>query len=145
MILYSILALLIIAADQITKLIVSPTTNIKLIPGIINITYHENTGAAFGILQNQVSILGIVSVLFCIGLVIYILRKKPESTLQKISFMLIFAGAAGNAIDRIFRNGVIDFIETAFMDFPIFNVADIAITIGAILLVVYVIFFEKSN
>jgi len=145
MILYSILALLIIAADQITKLIVSPTTNIKLIPGIINITYHENTGAAFGILQNQVSILGIVSVLFCIGLVIYILRKKPESTLQKISFMLIFAGAAGNAIDRIFRNGVIDFIETAFMDFPIFNVADIAITVGAILLVVYVIFFEKSN
>ena len=145
MILYSILALLIIAVDQITKLIVKPTTNIKLIPGIINITYHENTGAAFGIFENQVSILGIISVLFCIGLIIYIIRKKPESTLQKISFMLIFAGAAGNAIDRIFRNGVIDFIETAFMDFPIFNVADIAITVGAALLVIYVIFFEKSN
>lgn len=149
MILYSIAALLIIIADQITKILVSsqftPTTQIKLIPNIINLVFLKNTGAAFSMLTGRVSILGIVSVVFCIGLVAYVIVKKPGHTLQRISLMLIFSGALGNAIDRIFRGYVIDFIETAFISFPVFNIADIAITVGAVLLIVYVIFFDKVN
>ncbi|MBQ7976709.1 MAG: signal peptidase II, partial [Clostridia bacterium] len=57
---------------------------------------------------------------------------------------LIFAGALGNGLDRIFRGYVIDFIETAFINFPVFNIADISITIGAIVLVIYVMFLEKD-
>lgn len=149
MVLYTIAALLIIIADQVTKILVSsqftPTTQIRLIPNIINLVYLKNTGAAFSILTGRVSVLGIVSVLFCIGLIIYVIIKKPKHTLQRTALMLIFSGALGNAIDRIFRGYVIDFIETAFISFPVFNIADIAITVGAALLIIYVIFFDKEN
>ena len=77
--------------------------------------------------------------------IIYVIIKKPKHTLQRTALMLIFSGALGNAIDRIFRGYVIDFIETAFISFPVFNIADIAITVGAALLIIYVIFFDKEN
>ena len=148
MLIYSLLALFIILADQISKILISNnltfTSEIRLIPGIINIVYLENTGAAFSMFSDHVEILGLISVLFCIGFAIYIYKKRPDSLMQKISFALIFSGAAGNAIDRVFRGYVIDFIETAFMDFPVFNIADIAITIGAVLLIIHVIFFDKT-
>ena len=64
---------------------------------------------------------------------------------MKTSLTLLFAGALGNAIDRIFRGYVIDFIETAFIDFPVFNVADIAITCGAVIMAIYIIFFDKDE
>lgn len=148
MLIYSIAALLIIIADQVTKFLVASnftsTTEIRLIPGIINLVYLHNTGAAFSIFSEHVNVLGFISVVFCIGITIYIYKKKPSSTMQKLSLSLIFAGAAGNAIDRICRGYVIDFIETAFIDFPVFNIADIAITAGAVLLIIYVIFFDKT-
>ena len=62
-----------------------------------------------------------------------------------LSLVLMFAGAFANAIDRIFRGFVIDFIETTFIAFPVFNIADIAITIGAALLIVYILFFDKKT
>ena len=61
------------------------------------------------------------------------------------SLMLMFAGALGNAIDRIFRGYVVDFIETTFISFPVFNIADIAITVGAVLLIIYILFFDKTE
>lgn len=64
---------------------------------------------------------------------------------MKTSLTLLFAGALGNAIDRIFRGYVVDFIETAFIDFPVFNVADIAITCGAVIMAIYIIFFDKDE
>lgn len=149
MISYSIAALLIIIIDQVTKILVSSSftssTVIHLIPGIINIVYLKNTGAAFSMFSDHVDILGIISAVFCIGVIIYVLITKPKNKLQLTSLTLIFAGALGNAIDRIFRGFVIDFIETAFISFPVFNIADIAITIGAFLLVIYVIFFDKES
>ena len=148
MLIYTLATVLIIIIDQLTKILaavnLSFTTKISLIPGIINLVYLENTGAAFSILSDKVEILGVISVLFCIALIVYAYKKRPESVLQRISLTLIFAGAAGNAIDRIARGYVIDFIETAFMDFPVFNIADIAITVGAALLIIHVIFFDKT-
>jgi len=148
MISYGIAALLIIIIDQITKILISSsftsTTVIHLIPGLFNIVYLKNTGAAFSMFSDHVDILGIISAVFCIGVIIYCIIAKPKNKLQRISLMLIFAGALGNAIDRIFRGFVIDFIETAFINFPVFNIADIAITVGAFLLVIYVIFFDRE-
>lgn len=148
MFLYYIFALLILIADQVTKIIVSSqftnATQIKVIPGILNFVYLKNTGAAFSILKDKVDILGIISAVFCIALVIYVCIKKPQGKLRRTSLMLIFSGALGNAIDRIFRGYVIDFIETVFISFPVFNIADIAITVGAVLLIIYVIFFDRD-
>lgn len=149
MLAYGSVALIIIIIDQITKILISSsfsaTTELTLIPGIFNIVYLKNTGAAFSMFSEHVNILGIVSVLFCIGVIIYVLKAKPSHKLQCTALTLIFAGALGNAIDRIFRGYVIDFIETAFINFPVFNIADIAITIGAALLVLYVILFDRES
>lgn len=147
MFLYGLISFIIIIADQITKLFISTafTDNTRhiLIPGIINIVFRKNTGAAFSILSNHVILLGIISVVFCIGIIVFSIKRKPIHPLFRTSLSLIFAGAFGNGIDRIIRGYVVDFIETAFINFPVFNIADIAITTGAVLLIIYVIFYDK--
>ena len=144
-----IISFVIILIDQISKFVVSSTftaeTQITLIPKVLRLIYVKNTGAAFSILSEHVEILGIVSALFSVLMVLYVIKTKPTHPLHKISISLIFAGAVGNGIDRLIRGYVIDFIETIFIEFPVFNIADISITVGAILLIIYMIFYEKSE
>ena len=149
MILYPIIAILITLLDQLTKYLTA--TNISLgegftlIPGLFDITYVQNTGAAFSMLSDSTVFLSIISFLFCIGIIIYWCIKKPVHPLLRTSLTMLFAGAFGNGIDRLFRGFVVDFIETTFINFPVFNVADIAVTCGAALLIIYVIFFDKDD
>ena len=75
---------------------------------------------------------------------VWFFMKKPESKLLKIATTFVFAGALGNAIDRVFLGYVVDFIETVFMDFPVFNVADILVCVGAGLFLVYELFFDTD-
>ena len=139
----------IIALDQLAKLLVTAfldnSATVQVIPYLFDFVYVKNTGAAFSMLSGKTGFLGIISVLFCIGVILYWCKKKPEHPLLKTSLTLLFAGAFGNAIDRIFRGFVVDFISTAFMEFPVFNVADISIVFGAILLMIYIMFFEKED
>ena len=152
MILWSLLAIVIIAFDQLVKLWVvnniGMTDSIRVIPGMIDFVYIKNTGAAFSFLANKtygIIILSLVSLVFCAAVVWYVIKKKPDNKLFMLSLVLMFAGAFANAIDRILRGFVIDFIETTFIAFPVFNIADIAITIGAALLIVYILFFDKKT
>lgn len=149
MIFWCIISVLLIMADRLTKILTVKNLDlgesVTVIPKILDFTYVKNTGAAFSILENATWILSIISVLFCIGEVWYFIKKKPESRLLKTALVLIFAGALGNAIDRIFLGYVIDFIEITFISFPVFNVADIAITLGAGLLILYELFFNPEN
>ena len=149
MLIWTIVAALIVGLDQLAKYLVITKIGahnvVHAIPGLFDFVYVENTGAAFSILSDSTGILSIISILFCVGVVVYWILKKPEHILMKTSLALLFAGALGNAIDRIFRGYVVDFIETAFMDFPVFNVADIAITCGAVIMAVYIIFFDKDE
>lgn len=142
-------AFFLIILDQLTKFLamtyLTGSGSVKFIPGVFNFDYVKNTGAAFSILEGKTVALGIVSIVFCIAVAIYWFKAKLKSNLCRLSIVLLFAGAFGNAIDRLFRGFVVDFIQTAFMDFPVFNVADSAITIGAILLVVYLVFFDKDE
>ena len=148
MLLYSIISAIIIIIDQLTKIFISPTfthtTRYTAIPELFDIVYRQNTGAAFSILSKHVYLLSIISVLFCIGLIVYVVKAKPKHPLQMVSLAMIFAGAFGNGIDRVFRGYVVDFIETTFINFPVFNIADVSITIGAALLVIYVIMYDKN-
>ena len=89
--------------------------------------------------------LSLVSVAFCVGVVVYWILKKPTQKLFCVSLAMIFGGALGNAIDRIFYGFVVDFIETTFIDFPVFNIADIGITVGVALLMIHFIFFDKEE
>lgn len=147
-ILWIFTAVLIIAADQILKYIVSSAVKIgevlvKL--PLLEITYVQNRGAAFSIMYGKVSFLTIISIAFCIAAVIYWIKKKPSHPLLCLSVTMMFAGALGNATDRIARGFVVDFIRVTFIDFPVFNIADIAITCSAALLIIYEIFFDRSE
>lgn len=112
---------------------------------LIDFTYVQNTGAAFGMFSGKMNILAIISFAFCIGVIIYWIIKKPQDKLFCISLSMIFAGALGNGIDRVTLGFVVDFIKTTFIDFPVFNIADIGITVGVALLAIYLIFFDKEE
>lgn len=149
MFLWSLFAGIIIALDQITKYLVVKniglTEAVTLIPKMLDLVYVKNTGAAFNILSGRIGLLSIISLLFSVGVIWYMIAKKPKNRLLVTSVMLLFAGAVGNMIDRIFRGFVVDFIKTVFIEFPVFNVADIAITVGAVMLIVYLLFFENRK
>ena len=149
MYLWIIVAVIVTVADQLSKLLISnfvdATDRLVFIPGVIDIVSVKNTGAAFSMFSNHTWVLGIVSALFCIGIVIYMIKKKPHGTLFNLTCGLLLGGALGNGIDRIARGFVIDFIETVFIEFPVFNIADIAITIGAALLIILASRSEKKD
>lgn len=152
MILWSLIVIVIMALDQLSKYWVinniGMTDSITVIPNVIDFVYVKNTGAAFSFLSDKtygIVILSIISVLFCIGVIFFMIKKKPQSRLLTISLALMLSGALGNVIDRIARGYVVDFIEATFINFPVFNVADIAITCGALLIIIHVLFFEKPK
>ena len=144
-----IISALIILADQITKYLVVSNMGVGetlfSVLNIFDITYVQNKGAAFSIMSGKMPLLGLISVVFCVAVVVYWVKKKPSHPLLCTAVMMMFAGAFSNAIDRIFRGFVVDYIRTLFIDFPVFNIADIGITVGAALLVVYFIFFDKED
>lgn len=135
-------SVLIVIADQVSKYLIVANFQLgeskTVVDGLLNITYINNRGAAFGILQNQTWIFLGITVLvmvICIGMLV---KKTYESKLMFWAILLVLAGGTGNMIDRIFRAGkVVDFFEFGFIKFPIFNVADCAIVIGASLIVLY--------
>lgn len=118
-----------------------------LVDNILYFWYSENAGAAFGILQGKHIFFYIITVVVLIG-ILYLLLKLPD---HKHYFPLlfcgglIFAGALGNFIDRVIRNYVVDFIYFKPINFPIFNFADICVTVGTFLLFVCLIFVYKEN
>jgi len=138
-VLYYFIALIVIAIDQLTKWLVA--TNMKIgesitiIPNILYITSHRNRGAAWGILQGQLWLFYLITVVVVIGLVIYIQRLPREERLFGVALGLMLGGAIGNFIDRLVRKEVVDFIHTYIFtyDFPIFNIADSALSIGVAL------------
>lgn len=117
---------------------------IVLIPGVVQLHYIENTGMAFGIWSGRQTLLIILTSLLMVAL-LYILIKKAEGRLQKIALIMIIAGGFGNLIDRVFAGYVVDYIEPLFVNFAIFNFADILVNIGCILFIISIFFFEKKN
>lgn len=125
--------------DRISKIFVCnitmPEKNFIFDLGIISITRVYNTGAAFGILQGMTSFLLIFSLLVIIFLIIYMLKNHEKlNTLQTLAIAMILGGTAGNFFDRLFYGYVVDFIKLNFIDFPVFNMADLFINIGVILI-----------
>lgn len=130
-----ILAVFVLSLDQLTKsfIIQRLTCNqsIPVIPGIFHLTLVYNRGAAFGILKNQVPLFIFFS-LIAISIIFIAIKDRNQDKFTLISLALILAGAIGNLIDRILLGYVIDFLD--FRIWPVFNIADSAITIGAVLL-----------
>ena len=134
-----IFGIAILLIDQLTNALVIEQ-NLIVIPNIINITYTENTAMAFGIGQNNLFFIIIINIIV-LGIIIKLIKEKQEQIDLKIltSLILILSGGIGNLIDRIFRGYVVDFIDINFMSFPNFNIADISITVGILILIISII------
>lgn len=105
--------------------------------GLFQFRYTENTGAAFSSFADNKSILIVFTALVIILCLFVLLAKKVKAKIPVVCLVLIVSGGIGNLIDRIAKGYVVDFIEPLFMNFAVFNVADIFITCGAILLICY--------
>ena len=140
---------LIIAADQLTKWWASTTFPLNGQGQYVTLgfyfTYVKNTGAAFGILQNGTLVLGILSAVVSACLFIYLLRDRTTPLIQRTALTLILGGAIGNMIDRFRLGYVIDFIHfnVGNFSFPVFNVADSCVVIGAGLLLITSLFAKS--
>ena len=129
--------LLTILIASVSVILIDQLSKILITKNIIPISYTTNTGAGFGLFQDSNSLLIWLAVII-IGIIIYLYNKIPEKeSLPQISTALIIGGAIGNLIDRIRLGHVIDFIDLKI--WPSFNIADSAITIGAIILIFYLI------
>ncbi len=133
-------AFIILIADQLFKFLVLKTIpfkfSIQIIPKIFYLTHIRNYGAAFGLFQNASNLLLWFSIIV-IGVILYIYDQIPKENSPQILTGLILGGTLGNLIDRIRFGYVIDFID--FQIWPAFNIADMAITIGVIGLIIYLI------
>lgn len=138
-------------ADQFTKYIavlkLKNQPAFSIIDGVLEFNYLENRGAAFGMLQNQKIFFVFVALIF-LGVIAYVLIKVPyEKKYRRLHVLLILiaGGAIGNLIDRLRLDYVVDFIYIVLINFPIFNVADICVTLSTVLLVIQVLFVYKDN
>lgn len=155
--------------DQITKWIVKQNMllheSISVLGNFFRLTYVENRGMAFGITVSNHVFFTVFAVLASVVILLYLFKLKGDQAWPRMSMSIILGGAMGNLLDRIIRGQVVDFLDFEFFDikirafrflfiqfngfeldrWPVFNVADIAVTIGMIMLLFYIIFLEKSE
>ena len=144
---YKVTSILLII-DQITKLLINTKMTLNqeiiIIPKVLSLLYVKNTGAAFSMLQDNTIFLTVINALFIIVLHLLIKKEKNLSKFSCLSLGMIMGGMFGNLLDRIIHHSVIDFIYISIINFPIFNIADMGITIGVVLLIISFI-IEKRN
>ena len=146
---YAIFSVIIVIADQVTKYLtvanIELYADVPFIPGLLQLTYVRNTGAAFSSFEGQQWLFALVFLVFT-GAILYEYFKKPMpfTKLERWCIAAIYAGGLGNMIDRVRLGYVVDMIETTFMEFPVFNVADCFITCGCILLMAHLFLFNKE-
>lgn len=149
MIIFYILAGLWVVLDQLTKYLivqyVAVGEVVTVVPHFVSITHVRNSGAAWSILEHQMSLFYIITILV-VGILIYTLHKEQKgSPILKTGISCLIGGALGNFIDRLHLKYVIDMIRLEFIHFPIFNIADTALTIGVMIVIMYMILDEYSG
>ena len=132
-----IVVLIVLILDRITKELASglPADGVTLIPGVIGLRYAENTGIAFSLLSGLPRLTGILGLTIVIGGFVW-LRNKEFAVLPLTGLALMAGGATGNMLDRLIRGFVPDMIETLFVNFPVFNIADSCLTVGCVLVMI---------
>lgn len=147
--LYALLAAALVALDQVVKFLVRANIplgeGVPFLPHILQLTYYQNTGAAFSLLNEHTWVLTLISAAASVLLAVLLVRKTFSHPLAMTTLSLVLAGAVGNLIDRLFMGYVTDMFQTLFMNFPIFNVADICIVCGGIGFCIYFLLLDKEK
>ena len=145
---YHALIFLIIIIDQGIKYLIraslNPGEGFPIIRGVLHFTHVENSGGAFGILSGQTAALSVVTAVVVTAIAVYIHKERKSGRRVLLAALsLICAGGVGNLIDRVRCGVVTDFID--FRIFPVFNFADICVTCGCTLLLLFIIFFDRKE
>lgn len=142
-------ALLMIGLDRAVKIwaynVLRPLGTMPLIPGVLRLYYVENTGMAFGLFPGARFILVGLTSAAIIVMIWVLLRKKNLGALLQWSLVFLVGGAVGNLIDRAWKGYVVDMFDFTFVNFAVFNVADIFVTCGGVMLFVYLLFFGEGR
>ncbi|MBQ5884602.1 MAG: signal peptidase II [Clostridia bacterium] len=132
-----------VGVDQIIKYFVieylKPIGVFEFIEGFIRFRYVENTGAVFGSFSTHTAVLTVVSIILLIVTIYFLISQKNKSKLVSFTLLLMISGGIGNIIDRIRLHYVVDYIEPTFINFAVFNFADCLITVGAFVLMIYLV------
>ena len=147
--LYLILAALLVALDQAVKFLVRAHIplggSLPVLPGVLDLTYVQNTGAAFSLFTGHTWLLTIISLAVSVALAAALVKGVLRHPFARCALAVVLAGAVGNLIDRALLGYVTDMFETLFMRFAVFNVADICVVVGGIAFCVYYLFFHGKE
>jgi signal peptidase II len=146
-----LLFIILIGIDQLSKFwvrtVLMNNDPINIIPEVLKLQYHENTGAVWGIMSGKVEFLRVFTFIVLLG-IFYLYLKIPNGkkyNALKVIVVFILAGAVGNLIDRIILSHVVDFIYFELINFPLFNIADSYLTVSSVLLFILAIFYYKDE
>ena len=146
---YFIICALVVLLDQVSKAVIEKNFELEeslvVIKGFFSLTYTQNRGAAFGMLQGARVFFIILTVAIFVLAYFYFRKNKPSGVLEKLAISFIAGGALGNFIEMAFLSYVRDFLSADFIDFPIFNIADCFICIGAALYILSVFLYDKKR
>lgn len=146
---YAILTAALVVLDQIVKYLVRAVIplggNVPFIPYLLDLTYVQNTGAAFSMLRSHTWLLTLTSTMVVLAMCALIVKGFFKNRLGLFSAALVLAGGMGNLIDRVVFGFVTDMFQTTFMEFAVFNVADCCITVGVPLLFLYVLLYVGKD
>ena len=147
--LMGLFAAVIVAADQFTKYLTVANIplwgHVDVWPGVVGLTYVRNTGAAWSSFEGMIWLFALIFAIFTVVLIWEFSKKRMGFTnLERWCIAAVWGGGLGNMIDRLRLGYVVDMIQTEFMDFPVFNVADCFITCGCILLMIHLFIFNKE-
>ena len=146
---YYLTAALLVIADQLTKWLTRSNLvgkgTVAVIPGVLGLTYVENTGMAFSSFSGFTPVLAAISFAVSVLLALAIKKRYLPQKFCMWMLTLLLAGAVGNLIDRVYFGYVTDMIQVLFVNFAVFNVADICVTVGAIGLAAYLVLFYKEE
>lgn len=149
MLLSFFMAVFTILLDQYIKYLT--VTNLQLgesasgIPGIFDFFYLQNTGAGWGMFSDRLNLLVFITLIATIYIFYLIIKNRDHYLIVRIAYGLILGGAFGNLIDRLRLGYVIDMFRFEFINFPIFNVADISLSIGVSLIIIVLIFYKNTE
>ena len=150
MLIWSVLGILgCVVLDQLTKyfaqLYLQPVGTMPFIPGIMELRFVLNDGAAFSSFAGARLFLILFTGIDIAALAVYLFWKKPPKRLERTALVLLIGGGLGNLIDRVRTGVVVDFFATTFVDFAVFNVADCFVCVGAAMLILYVFLEERKK
>ncbi|MDO4515727.1 MAG: signal peptidase II [Bacillota bacterium] len=146
---FFLLAAVLTVADQVVKYLVRLNIplgqRLSFLPGVMDLTFVQNTGAAFSLLEEHTWLLTLLSGAAAVVLAVLLVKKIFSHWSGQLALGLLLGGAVGNFIDRLLLGYVTDMFAVTFVNFPVFNVADIGVVVGGVLLCVHVILFMKDG